>query len=63
MRLRHSYNIKCSNNALKLKEKELGKEIIAMKRYINTSGRNLDIYADNNFTTKVGALYRDSACS
>ena len=34
-----------------------------MKRYINTSGRELAIYADNKLTTKVGALYRGSACS
>ena len=34
-----------------------------MERYINTSGRELDIYADSGFTKKVGSLYRDSACS
>ena len=34
-----------------------------MKRYINTSGRELAVYADNRFTTKVGTLYRGSACS
>jgi len=34
-----------------------------MKRYINTSERELPIYADNCFTTKVGTLYRGSACS
>jgi len=34
-----------------------------MKRYINTSNGELPIYADNRLTTKVGALYRGSACS
>ena len=33
-----------------------------MKRYVNTSGRELSIYADSKLTTKVGMLYRDSAC-
>ena len=33
-----------------------------MKRYVNTSGRELTIYADSKLTTKVGMLYRDSAC-
>ena len=33
-----------------------------MKRFVNTSGRELTIYADSKMTTKVGALYRDSAC-
>lgn len=34
-----------------------------MKRYVNTSGGELAIYADNNLTTKVGTLYRGSVCS
>ena len=34
-----------------------------MERYINTSGGELDIYADSGFTKKVGSLFRDSACS
>ncbi|MDR0530655.1 MAG: hypothetical protein LBG83_01110 [Oscillospiraceae bacterium] len=33
-----------------------------MKRFVNTSGRELVIYADSKFSTKVGVLYRDSAC-
>jgi len=33
-----------------------------MNTYVNTSGRELPIYADSRFTTKVGKLYRDSAC-
>jgi len=33
-----------------------------LKRYVNTSGRELTIYADSKLTTKVGMLYRDSAC-
>ena len=33
-----------------------------MKRFVNTSGRELVIYADSKMTTKVGMLYRDSAC-
>ena len=33
-----------------------------MKRFVNTSGRELHIYADSKFTTKIGMLYRDSAC-
>ena len=33
-----------------------------MKRYVNTSGRELTVYADSKLTTKVGMLYRDSAC-
>jgi len=33
-----------------------------LKRYVNTSGRELSIYADSKLTTKVGMLYRDSAC-
>lgn len=33
-----------------------------MKRYVNTSGKELAIYADSKLTTKVGMLYRDSAC-
>ena len=34
-----------------------------MERFVNTSGRELAIYADNKFTTKVGTLYRGSVCS
>jgi len=34
-----------------------------MGRYINTSGGELAIYSDTGFTTKVGTLYRGSACS
>ena len=33
-----------------------------MKRFVNTSGRELAIYADSKLMTKVGMLYRDSAC-
>jgi hypothetical protein len=33
-----------------------------VKRYVNTSGRELAIYADSKLATKVGTLYRDSAC-
>jgi len=33
-----------------------------MNTYVNTSGRELPIYADSRFTTKVGTLYRGSAC-
>ncbi|MDR2647570.1 MAG: hypothetical protein LBB67_05570 [Oscillospiraceae bacterium] len=33
-----------------------------MKRFINTSGRELVIYADSKLTIKIGALYRDSTC-
>ena len=33
-----------------------------MKRFVNTSGRELVIYADSKLTTKIGMLYRDSAC-
>ena len=33
-----------------------------MSRYINTSGRDLTIYADSGFTVAVGKLYRDSVC-
>ena len=33
-----------------------------MKRFVNTSGRELAIYADSKLSTKVGMLYRDSAC-
>ncbi|MDR2753992.1 MAG: hypothetical protein LBB50_06765 [Oscillospiraceae bacterium] len=33
-----------------------------MKRFVNTSGRELVIYADNKLTAKIGVLYRDSAC-
>ena len=33
-----------------------------MKRFVNTSGRELVIYADSKLSTKVGMLYRDSAC-
>ena len=34
-----------------------------MHRYVNTSGGELAVYADNRLTTKVGSLYRGSACS
>jgi len=34
-----------------------------MNRYVNTSGRDLPVYADSKLTTKVGKLYRDSVCS
>ena len=34
-----------------------------MRRYINTSGGDLAIYADSRLNTKVGTLYRDSTCS
>ena len=33
-----------------------------MKRFVNTSGTELVIYADSKLSTKVGMLYRDSAC-
>jgi hypothetical protein len=33
-----------------------------MKRFVNTSGKELVIYADSKFSTKIGMLYRDSAC-
>ena len=33
-----------------------------MKRFVNTSGNELVIYADSKLTIKVGMLYRDSAC-
>ena len=33
-----------------------------MKRFVNTSGRELNIYADSKLSTKIGMLYRDSAC-
>jgi hypothetical protein len=33
-----------------------------LKRFVNTSGRELAIYADSKFSTRVGMLYRDSAC-
>ncbi|MCL2107247.1 MAG: hypothetical protein FWH26_09380 [Oscillospiraceae bacterium] len=33
-----------------------------MKRFVNTSGKELVIYADSKLTNKVGMLYRDSAC-
>ncbi|MDR3313295.1 MAG: hypothetical protein LBS96_02430 [Oscillospiraceae bacterium] len=33
-----------------------------MKRFVNTSGKELVIYADSKLSTKVGTLYRDSAC-
>ena len=33
-----------------------------MKRFVNTSGRELAIFADSKLSTKVGMLYRDSAC-
>jgi len=32
-----------------------------MKRYVNTSGRDLLIYADSDLSTPTGTLYRDSA--
>lgn len=33
-----------------------------MKRFVNTSGRELVIFADSKMSTKIGMLYRDSAC-
>jgi len=33
-----------------------------LKRFVNTSGKELVIYADSKLTIKVGMLYRDSAC-
>jgi len=33
-----------------------------LKRFVNTSGKELVIYADSKMTIKVGMLYRDSAC-
>ncbi len=33
-----------------------------MKRFVNTSGKELVIFADSKLSTKVGMLYRDSAC-
>jgi len=33
-----------------------------LKRFVNTSGRELVIYADSKLSTKIGMLYRDSAC-
>jgi len=33
-----------------------------LKRFVNTSGRELTIYADSKLSTKIGMLYRDSAC-
>jgi hypothetical protein len=33
-----------------------------MKRFVNTSGRELVIYADSKLQTKIGMLYRSSAC-
>ena len=35
---------------------------VKMKRFVNTSGRELVIYSDSKLTTKIGMLYRDSAC-
>jgi len=34
-----------------------------MHTYVNTSGRDLAVYADSRMTTKVGKLYRGSTCS
>ncbi|MCL2123213.1 MAG: hypothetical protein FWH34_03900 [Desulfovibrionaceae bacterium] len=34
-----------------------------MKRYVNTSGGELAVYADSKFTSKIGTLYKGSACS
>ena len=34
-----------------------------MKKFVNTSGGELAIYADSGLATKVGTLYRGSACS
>ena len=34
-----------------------------MRRFVNTSGRELAVYADSKLGTKVGTLYRDSACA
>lgn len=34
-----------------------------MERYANTSGGELEVYADSSLSTKVGKLYRGSACS
>jgi len=33
-----------------------------LKRFVNTSGGELHIYADSKMSSKVGMLYRDSAC-
>jgi hypothetical protein len=33
-----------------------------LKRFVNTSGKELVIYADSKLTTKIGMLYRGSAC-
>ncbi|MDR1465795.1 MAG: hypothetical protein LBJ11_10935 [Oscillospiraceae bacterium] len=34
-----------------------------MKRFVNTSGRELPIFADSKMSNKVGMLYRNSACN
>ena len=33
-----------------------------LMRFVNTSGKELTVYADSKLSVKVGMLYRDSAC-
>lgn len=33
-----------------------------LMRFVNSSGKELVVYADSKLSVKVGMLYRDSAC-
>jgi hypothetical protein len=44
-------------------KKKTKKGYYEMKKFVNTSGRNLNVYADSNMKKKIGALYKGSECN